>query len=395
MEDRRGVRLDRDPVAGARGGRTTARSSAITSDALTRPGGRRPSRRRRSSRSRLAASTIRTASQSTRRWISSRVSRSARPVGFVTAGSYDVAQKPKVTTGASPPSEGGRARTARIVGGARDATTHPAVTLLRMTCNCIHAATGSSRGPEEGAPVHVPDGFIDAPVSVAAGVVAGGRHRGLPARRPPRARRPHRPDGRAGRRVHLRRPDAQLPGRRRHQRPPARRRARRDPGRAVHRRVVRGRGAARAGAAVRRRRPDRARRQHPHHVARHRAGRLGGLPRCSPAAAADQGRRSPARRSSPLWSRCPSRRWRSCCSTRSAAPPTCRSRRSPRRWSACTCSSASARPSSPRSPSAPCFAVRPDLVYGARDRLPQGRAAVARDPPAAAEAPPVPAEADA
>ena len=61
-----------------------------------------------------------------------------------------------------------------------------------------------------------------------------------------------------------------------------------------------------------------------------------GLPAADPDAAADQGRRSPARRSSPRSSPSRSPRWRSSGCTRSAAPPTCRSRRWPRRWSACT-----------------------------------------------------------
>ena len=115
--------------------------------------------------------------------------------------------------------------------------------------------------------MHVPDGFIDAPVSIAAGVVAAGGIAVCLRGARQRARRAHRPAGRAGRRVRLRGPDAQLPGRGRDQRPPARRRARRDPGRAVHRRAVRGRRAARARAAVRRRRPHRARREHPQHGA--------------------------------------------------------------------------------------------------------------------------------
>ena len=80
--------------------------------------------------------------------------------------------------------------------------------------------------------MHVPDGFLDAPTSVATGVVAAagvalalrGARRELDDRTAP--------DGRPGRDLRLRRPDDELPGRRRHQRPPARRRAGRRAGRA-------------------------------------------------------------------------------------------------------------------------------------------------------------------
>ena len=111
--------------------------------------------------------------------------------------------------------------------------------------------------------MHVPDGFLDAPTSVATGVVAAGGVAVCAARGPRRARRPHRADGRAGRGVRLRDPDAQLPGRGRHQRAPARRRARRGPRRPVDRRVLcMSVGAARPGPALRRRRHHRPRHQH-------------------------------------------------------------------------------------------------------------------------------------
>ena len=71
-----------------------------------------------------------------------------------------------------------------------------------------------------------------------AGRRGGGRRwgRGQPAPRRPNARGAPGAAGRAGRRLHLRRADAQLPGGQRHQRPPARRRAGRRARRAVGRR---------------------------------------------------------------------------------------------------------------------------------------------------------------
>ena len=65
--------------------------------------------------------------------------------------------------------------------------------------------------------------------------------------------------------------------------------------------------------------------------------RLGGLPAAHPDAAADQGRghRLGVRRRPRLGPRRRAGLRRR--STRWAAPPTCRSRRSPPRWSACTC----------------------------------------------------------
>ena len=94
--------------------------------------------------------------------------------------------------------------------------------------------------------------------------VAVGRARARP-------RRPDRPDGRPGRRVHLRRADAQLPDPARRLRPPARRRARRDTGRPVGRRRSASRPCWSCRPAVRRRRAHRARPQHHQHGAdRHR-----------------------------------------------------------------------------------------------------------------------------
>ena len=92
--------------------------------------------------------------------------------------------------------------------------------------------------------MHIPDGFIDAgrrsaPAwSPSAGVALCLRQAGRDARRAAGAAR------RPGRGLRLRRADAQLPGRQRHQRPPAGRRARRRARRAVVRRAVRHRRAA-------------------------------------------------------------------------------------------------------------------------------------------------------
>ena len=79
--------------------------------------------------------------------------------------------------------------------------------------------------PRPESPLHVPDGFLDAPTSVATGAVAVVGVGVALAKVARRARRPHRADGRSRRRLRLRGPDDQLPGRRRHQRAPARRRA--------------------------------------------------------------------------------------------------------------------------------------------------------------------------
>ena len=125
--------------------------------------------------------------------------------------------------------------------------------------------------------MHVPDGFLDAPTSIATGVVAVGGSRAGAARSAPGTRRPYRPDGRPRRDLRVRRPDDELPGRGRHQRPPARRRAGRGARRALDRRAVHQRGAARPGALHGRRRHHRARHQHHPDGAGRRRGRLAGL----------------------------------------------------------------------------------------------------------------------
>ena len=81
----------------------------------------------------------------------------------------------------------------------------------------------------------------------------------------------------------------------------------------------------------------------------------------------------PGRRGRRAASASRSPRWCSPCSSRSAAPP--RSHLTPcsPRWSPGTRSSASARPSSPGWWSARVVAVRPDLVYGARPALERAR----------------------
>ena len=110
--------------------------------------------------------------------------------------------------------------------------------------------------------MHVPDGFLDAPTSIATGVVAAAAVGCGPAGRAARARRPYGAAGRARRGVRLRHPDAQLPGRLGHQRTPARRCARGDPGRPLHGAAVHGDGLPGAVPALRRRRHHRARHQH-------------------------------------------------------------------------------------------------------------------------------------
>ena len=62
--------------------------------------------------------------------------------------------------------------------------------------------------------MHVPDGFLDAPDLGRDRRGRRGLRRRRPRQGPPRARRQDRADGRPGRGVHLRHPDAQLPGRR-------------------------------------------------------------------------------------------------------------------------------------------------------------------------------------
>ena len=125
--------------------------------------------------------------------------------------------------------------------------------------------------------MHVPDGFLDAPTSVGTGVVAAAAVGVALRGRPARARRPYGAAGRPRRGVRLRHPDAQLPGRVRHQRPPARWRAGRGARRPVHRAAVHGHGLPRPVPALRRRRHHRARHQHRPDGAGHRRRRLDGL----------------------------------------------------------------------------------------------------------------------
>ena len=133
--------------------------------------------------------------------------------------------------------------------------------------------------------MHVPDGFLDAPTSVATGVAAaaavGLALRGCAAR----ARRPGRTDGGARRDLRLRRADAELPGRRRHERPPPGRCPRRGAGRSLDSGPLPERGAARAEPALRRRgsdRPGHQRRADGRGRGRSSAGPCsGGCSRCS------------------------------------------------------------------------------------------------------------------
>ena len=155
--------------------------------------------------------------------------------------------------------------------------------------------------------MHVPDGFLDAPTSIGTGRGRRRRRRDRPARRPPRARRPDGAAGRPRRGVHLRRPDAQLPGRLRHQRPPARaarwRRSWSGPFTAL---LCMSYGLPRPVPALRRRRHHRARHQHRPDGRHHRRGRLDRL-QGPPGGAAQAARPwSPRPPASPRWSRC---RW--------------------------------------------------------------------------------------
>ena len=182
---------------------------------------------------------------------------------------------------------------------------------------------------------YIPDGFIDAPTSLAAGRRGGGRVGGLrPALRRDAGGQAGA-DGRPGGRLHLRGADAQLPGGRRHQRPPAGRGAGRRPGRALDRGVVRVGRARGPGAAVRRRRAVRARPQHREHGAGRGLRRLRDLP-AGPAAAARHPRR---RRRGVRGGRAPvggARLGCSASSTPSAAPAGRRWAGWPAPWSAST-----------------------------------------------------------
>ena len=108
--------------------------------------------------------------------------------------------------------------------------------------------TSRSSGPARSATMHIPDGFLSPEVAAACAVPAAGAVALRAAAREPRARRAPRPAARRHRRVRVRGPDAQLPGRGRHQRPLPRRRAGGDPARALARR------ARALGGAGRRRR---------------------------------------------------------------------------------------------------------------------------------------------
>ena len=140
-----------------------------------------------------------------------------------------------------------------------------------------------------------------------------------------------------GRDVRLRRPDDELPGRRRHQRPPARRRAGRGAGRAVDRGAVHQRRAAGAGAVHGRRRHHRARHQHHPDGAGRRSGSAGWsscvLRRCCPSGSRWS---RPAAAVAALRQRAGRRRSSSPCSSRSAAPRRSTPAPCSPRWSAGT-----------------------------------------------------------
>ena len=133
--------------------------------------------------------------------------------------------------------------------------------------------------------MHVPDGFLDAPTSVATGVVAAvgiglalrGARRELDDRTAPLA-------GLVATFIFATQM-LNFPVGAGHQRPPARRRAGRGARRARHGPALHERGVPRAVPALRRRRHHRARHQHLPDGHRHRRGRLGGLPRPADGAA--------------------------------------------------------------------------------------------------------------
>ena len=134
-----------------------------------------------------------------------------------------------------------------------------------------------------------------------------------------------------------------------HLRPPARRCARRRPGRAVGGSPVLVGGATGPGPRLRRRRPVRPRPEHRQHGHRRRRRRLRGVPRrpTRPAAATPRlGRRRLGHRRRLVQRH---RRIAAGSPFEYAIGGTARHRSapSPRRCSGCTCSSASARPSSP------------------------------------------------
>ena len=139
-----------------------------------------------------------------------------------------------------------------------------------------------------------------------------GRHRGRrragvgagAARRPARARRPHRSPGRPRRPVHLRHADAQLPHRGGHLRPPPRRRARRGARGPVDGHPRDHGRPHRPGHPDGRRRDHRARHQHHADGPRRGVGRLAGLRRRAGRAAEASRPRSSRPPPSPPWSRC-------------------------------------------------------------------------------------------
>ena len=120
-------------------------------------------------------------------------------------------------------------------GSRREAPRYGAHAPAPCVCHDPRPPTGCEQlAHTEGSPrMHIPDGFIDARTSAGGRRRGGRRPRLLRSGRDADARRQAGPDGRAGGGLHLRRADAQLPGGLRHQRPPARRRAGRGPRRAL------------------------------------------------------------------------------------------------------------------------------------------------------------------
>ncbi|CAA9400704.1 MAG: Substrate-specific component NikM of nickel ECF transporter, partial [uncultured Nocardioides sp.] len=116
------------------------------------------------------------------------------------------------------------------------------------------------------------------------GRARGGRGRRCAAWRSSRARRPHGADGWARRHLRVRRPDAQLPGRGRHQRAPDRRRAGSSPRRTLVGSAVPVGRAARPGPPDGRRWDHRPRHERHAHRPGHGDRRLGDLPGAAPPA---------------------------------------------------------------------------------------------------------------
>ena len=138
------------------------------------------------------------------------------------------------------------------------------------------------------------------------------------------------------------------------------------------------RRAGRAGAAVRRRRAQRARPQHHQHGAVGAFVGYGVFVAVRTAAAAHAPRRRGRVRASPAFvAPVLARRWRSRSSTPSAATAPRRSPRWPRRWSASTSLIGIGEGVITALTVGAVLATRPDLVYGARE--PRGRSAPALD----------------